>query len=238
MPDTQKIEIEPIGVIRSCYPEKFGIPRQPGIATAAKATLELLGDYGHPDTVRGLEHCSHLWLLFLFSEHLDRGWTPLVRPPRSAGGKMGVFATRSTFRPNPIGLSVVKLDQVEIKNNQAILHLSGVDILDGTPIIDIKPYLPYADSISAAHNDYAPAFEPLDRPVHYSEAAHEVLAHRPDRDYLQTLIEQVLRCDPRPTHHRQGDSEHSYGIRLEDVNIRWRLSAEAILVDNIETIGT
>ena len=194
--------IDTIGTVHSCFKEKFGIPRQPGLATAATAVLELTGEYASMEAVRGLDQCSHIWVIFLFSEHLDRGWTPLVRPPRSEGSKMGVFATRSTFRPNPIGMSAVKLEHIEEKSGKPLLHLSGIDILDGTPVIDIKPYLPYSDSLADAHNHYAPASQVLSLPVQFSEQAQRVLSKQSSPEKLKRLIEQVLLGDPRPVHHR------------------------------------
>ncbi len=138
----------PIGIVRSCFREKFGIPRQPGLAPAARATLELLPPHNQPAAVRGLEDFSHVWLVFVFHGVPASRWQPTVRPPRLGGNRrLGVFATRSPFRPNPIGLSVVALDRIVTGQGRVALHLSGVDVLDGTPVLDIKPYLPYADRV-------------------------------------------------------------------------------------------
>ncbi|WP_207061254.1 tRNA (N6-threonylcarbamoyladenosine(37)-N6)-methyltransferase TrmO [Motiliproteus sp. SC1-56] len=229
-----QITLTPIGTLRSCFKEKFGIPRQPGLAQAATAILELDGDYAHPDAVRGLEECSHVWVLFLFSEHLERGWTPLVRPPRSGGAKRGVFATRATFRPNPIGMSAVRLERIEVHEGRARLHLSGVDILDGTPVLDIKPYLPYADSLPQAAYSYAPDGEGLEQPVNYSDQARDLLQGHPDGAQLQQLIEEVLRCDPRPTYRRRETDDRLYGTLLHEFNVRWSIDAAAIRVESIE----
>lgn len=229
-----EIKLQPIGTVRSCFPEKFGIPRQPGIATSARATIELTGDFANPDCVRGLEQGSHLWVMFLFSEHLERGWTPLVRPPRSGGKKLGVFATRSTFRPNPIGLSVVKLESIETIKGQAVIHVSGADILDNTPVIDIKPYLPYADSIPEATNTFAPQAEDVALDVSFSAQATEFIATYPQPVYLQNLIQQVLATDPRPTQHRKKAQDHEYGIRLENVNLRWHVENNTVFVASIQ----
>ncbi len=224
-----------IGIVHSCFKEKFGIPRQPGLVDAATAVLELTGEYASMDAVRGLEQCSHIWVLFLFSEHLQRGWTPLVRPPRSGGRKMGVFATRSTFRPNPVGMSVVSLERIEERNGKPLLHLRGVDILDGTPVVDIKPYLPYSDSLPEASNRYAPDGQQLLLQIAYSSEALAQLNRHPQQHSLQPLIEQVLRCDPRPAHQRNGKAR-SYGTLLMDVNIRWQIKDEIIEVLAIEAI--
>ncbi|MEH6823097.1 MAG: tRNA (N6-threonylcarbamoyladenosine(37)-N6)-methyltransferase TrmO [Motiliproteus sp.] len=228
-------QCQPIGQVHSCFKEKFGIPRQPGLAKTALAELELVGDYALMDAVRGLDRCSHIWVLFLFSEHLERGWTPLVRPPRSQGGKMGVFATRATFRPNPIGMSVVKLDRIENRNGTPILHLSGIDILDGTPVIDIKPYLPYADSLDDAHYDYAADGQKQSLTVSFSEPAQLRLSNHKDPAALRQLITDLLSCDPRPTHRRKPDDDRIYGMQLDNYNVRWRInndSIDVIAIDN------
>lgn len=228
--------VEPIGIIHSCFREKFGIPRQPGLASAARAELELLGECASFDAVRGLEECSHLWILFLFSEHLDRGWTPLVRPPRSQGGKRGVFATRSTFRPNPIGQSAVRLLEIKDVAGKPRLILQGADILDGTPVIDIKPYLPYADSISDATYPYAADAPRLTLPVTYSPAAQAaLLAYQQQIPELQALIEDVVLCDPRPVQHHKQSAEREYGVRLHDLNVRWRYRDEQVQINAIDT---
>ncbi len=230
-------QCQPIGRVHSCFKEKFGIPRQPGLAKTALAELELVGDYALMDAVRGLDRCSHIWVLFLFSEHLERGWTPLVRPPRSQGGKMGVFATRATFRPNPIGMSVVKLDRIENRNGTPILHLSGIDILDGTPVIDIKPYLPYADSLDDAHYDYAADGQKQNLRVRFSEPAQLRLSNQKDPAAFRQLITDLLSCDPRPTHRRKPDDGRIYGMQLNNYNVRWRINNESIdviAIDNID----
>lgn len=238
----ESISLTPIGTVRSCFKEKFGIPRQPGLASTAQAELELTGEYANIDAVRGLDQCSHIWVLFLFSEHLERGWTPLVRPPRSKGTKMGVFATRTTFRPNPIGMSVVKLERIENRNGKPVLHLSGIDILDGTPVIDIKPYLPYADSLPDAHYHYASDSQKQQLAVNFSEQAQQVLSNSPEGeeqggrqgDALRQLIEDVLSCDPRPTHRRNNDDQRVYGTLLERYNVRWQMTTEGVDVIAIE----
>jgi tRNA-Thr(GGU) m(6)t(6)A37 methyltransferase TsaA len=147
-----QFSLSPIGTIHSCYGEKFGIPRQPGLVKSATATLELLPPYNSPDALRGLDGFSHLWVIFLFHQSTRNQWKATVRPPRLGGNeRVGVFASRSNFRPNPIGLSVVELLTVEGTQ----LHLGGGDFLDGTPVLDIKPYLPYADCIPSATGAFA-----------------------------------------------------------------------------------
>jgi len=215
----------PIGVVHSCFKEKFGIPRQPGLAPAARATLELLPPYNCPEAVAGLEQSSHLWLQFIFHHSLAQcqQWKPTVRPPRLGGNKrMGVFATRSPVRPNALGLSVVKLEAVEIQNGAVQLLLSGVDLVDGTPVVDIKPYVPYVDSVPEAENCFAdqqPAFIEVVMSVGLTAYCD---AYRAERGVeLAALITQVLRQDPRPQY-QTPDPERIYGMKLLDLDVRWR----------------
>ena len=141
--------MQPVARVSTCYPEKFGVPRQSGLVPGARARLVFEPQFRNPESVRGLDGFSHLWLLWIFSENLREGWSPTVRPPRLGGNvRMGVFATRAPYRPNPIGLSAVRLDRVEMHSRDGpVLHLSGVDLVNGTPILDIKPYVPQADCI-------------------------------------------------------------------------------------------
>lgn len=219
--------IDPIGIIHTCFPEKFGIPRQPLLAPSAKGILELHAPYNDPDCVAGLEHVSHLWLSFVFHQHVDKGWKPKVRPPRLGGNqKVGVFATRSSFRPNHLGLSVVKLDAISLEKNTVRLHLSGVDLLDGTPIIDIKPYVPYADSIDGAKHAFADS-TPVQLPVVFSENASifcDEYQQKTD-ECLRTLIVEVLQQNPRPAYHNKKTSDKEYGMILLHYNVRWRYLA-------------
>ncbi|STQ14046.1 protein YaeB [Enterobacter cloacae] len=142
---------EQIGVIRSPYKEKFAVPRQPGLVTSGSGELHLIAPYNQADAVRGLEAFSHLWVVFVFHQTMDGGWRPTVRPPRLGGNaRMGVFATRSTFRPNPIGMSLVELKGIRCQKDQVILELGSLDLVDGTPVIDIKPYLPFAEALPDA----------------------------------------------------------------------------------------
>jgi len=158
--DNNSYQFNAIGTIKSPYQEKFAIPRQANLVTAAKGQIVLQGSANNSELLRGIEQFSHLWLIFVFHGTAQQGWKPLVRPPRLGGNKkMGVLATRSTFRPNPIGMSVVKLDSLEthLKANkqQTILHISGLDLLNGTPILDIKPYIPYSDALADAQAGFA-----------------------------------------------------------------------------------
>lgn len=147
---------EQIGVIRSPYKEKFAVPRQPGLVEDGGGELLLLPPYNQAEAVRGLSDFSHLWVMFIFHQTTEGGWRPTVRPPRLGGNaRMGVFATRSTFRPNPLGMSLIELKGVRIKNGDVVLELGSLDLVDGTPVVDIKPYLPFAESQPQARAGFA-----------------------------------------------------------------------------------
>jgi tRNA-Thr(GGU) m(6)t(6)A37 methyltransferase TsaA len=223
-----------IGRIESCYKEKFAIPRQPGLAPSARAVLHMLPPFDQPDAVRGLEAFSHVWLLFAFHATAEQGWRPTVRPPKLGGNRrIGVFATRSTFRPNPIGMSVAKLERIETHAGVQ-LHLLGADLLDGTPILDIKPYLPYADAIAGASNGYADTGE-QPCPVRFTEGTESALqSFEIARPGLRALIEEVLAQDPRPGYADEQGRE--YGMTLYDVNVRWQVVAGQALVLSLSLV--
>ena len=228
------IEMLPIGYVNSCYQEKFGIPRQPGLVPEAKAVLKLLPDYANPEAVRGLESFSHLWLIFMFHATADQGWKPTVRPPRLGGNaRLGVFATRSMFRPNPVGLSVVSLDAVRINADGVALELSGVDLLEGTPVLDIKPYLPYADSLNDASGGFASSPPVALRKVAFSDMALAQCAVKSQVLQLDigALIAQTLQQDPRPSYRQGTVDDKLYVMRLYDFDVRWCCRA-----DNIEVL--
>ncbi len=193
----------PIATLYTCFKEKFGIPRQMNLVPAAPGRLVFHPPYADMDAVRELETFSHLWLVFIFHQTLERPWSPLVRPPRMGGNKKtGVFATRSPFRPNPIGLSAVKLERVEHTDSGPVLHLSGVDILDATPVLDIKPYIPWADAIFHANGGFAGTRPDPRLQVVFSLKAQRQCEKRADRiPDLATLITQILKNDPRPGYH-------------------------------------
>ncbi|MDR6715099.1 tRNA-Thr(GGU) m(6)t(6)A37 methyltransferase TsaA [Pseudomonas hunanensis] len=210
--------VSPVGIVRSCFKEKFAIPRQPQLAPAARGVLELLPPFDQGDAVAGLEQVSHVWLLFLFHQALEDKPRLKVRPPRLGGNKsMGVFATRATHRPNGIGQSVVRLEGVE----PGRLLLSGIDLLDGTPVLDIKPYVPYADSIAEASNLMA-SEAPAAIAVRWDDSAllqageHALRLGEP----LVALIEQCLAQDPRPAY-QVPPVERVYGVKFWDVQVRW-----------------
>ncbi|AXK39208.1 tRNA (N6-threonylcarbamoyladenosine(37)-N6)-methyltransferase TrmO [Crenobacter cavernae] len=224
---------EAIGRIHSPYREKFGIPRQPSLVPSARVTLELLPPYNQPDTVRGLDAFSHLWLSFVFHETIERGWAPLVRPPRLGGNaRVGVFASRSTHRPNPIGLSLVELVAVDTRNG-VTLTLAGADLVDGTPVLDIKPYIPFAESRPDARGGFVDGPPPT-LAVAWSEAALETLATlaEPPPGFA-TLIDEVLAQDPRPAY--QDDPTRVYGVRLYCYNVRFSIAGNTATVLEIQT---
>lgn len=235
MSHPNKYSIEPIGVVHSCYREKFGIPRQPGLVDAAKAVVELYPEYAPKESVQGLEDCSHIWIIFLFHKTADQGWKPQVRPPRLGGNvKRGLYATRSMFRPNPIGQSLVKLDSVEV-GKVVKLNVSGIDLLDKTPVIDIKPYIPYAENISdASAGEFQQA--PMSRiSVSFADnALSQLEPFTKKHPELKLLIEQVLAQDPRPAYHNEEGRQ--YGVRLHDLNICWVVDSEGFCVTSIEKV--
>lgn len=223
----QQINLTPIGVVHSPYKEKFAIPRQPGLVSAANGSIVLSGLANNRDLVRDLEQFSHLWLIFIFHGTQDKGWQPLVRPPRLGGNKKtGVFATRSTFRPNPIGMSVVKLENIEQNNNEVILHISGLDLLDQTPVIDIKPYIPYSDSILDATAGFAQHPPKNMLTISFSKNA-DISINNLKKQYpdLKVFIEQVLAQDPRPAYKQGKIDDKIYGMNLYNLNIQWQMTA-------------
>jgi tRNA-Thr(GGU) m(6)t(6)A37 methyltransferase TsaA len=222
------MKFDPIGWVSSCFKEKFGIPRQPRMAPAARAVVTLRPWPDMRRALRGLEGFSHLWIVFLFHQ-ITPGWKPVIRPPR-LGGKntVGVFATRSPHRPNPIGISAVELERVDFDLLQ--VHVKGVDLLDRTPVLDIKPYLPYADSIPRAATGWAEGSTPKLK-VRFSPAASKACRGNPT---LRALITQMLRCDPRPGFQRKGSG--SYAARILDVDVHWESKADACFVRDIKAL--
>ncbi len=232
--------IEPIGVIETPYKEKFAVPRQPRLVPAATARVKLLGEANSPEAVRGLEQFSHVWLLFLFDQNLAAGWKPTVRPPRLGGNeRIGVFASRSTFRPNGIGMSAVEVKGVIKQDEQIYLELGSVDLVDGTPIVDIKPYIPYSDSIPDAQGGYA-GEEPEKSQVTFSSQALSsqalaVVQKQYDTDHLLSVIEQVLAQDPRPAYKKNKPDNKEYAVNLFDLNVKFTVKDNLITVTAIES---
>ncbi len=222
------MEIEPIAYIRTPYPEKFGIPRQSGLVKEACGTIVFEPKYRDPDALRGIEDFSHLWLIWGFSAVEQDGFTPLVRPPRLGGNeKRGVFATRSPFRPNGLGLSVVKLDGIEqTKGKGMVLNVSGVDLLDKTPIYDIKPYIPYADAYPDAIGGFA---------TDPDEGMLAVVCDDELRDRMGehgAAILAALARDPRPAYHHA--PERVYEMRYGQRTVRFSVDDDVLTVVGVE----
>ncbi|WP_417655192.1 tRNA (N6-threonylcarbamoyladenosine(37)-N6)-methyltransferase TrmO [Pseudoalteromonas atlantica] len=227
--------ISAVGHIQSPYKQKFAIPRQPRLVPQAKAKLIFTAEFNREEFVRGIEEFSHIWLLFRFHETADKGYSAMVRPPRLGGNeRKGVFATRATFRPNAIGMSAVKLEGVEYKSGQLSLLLAGIDLLDGTPIVDIKPYLPYSDAMHDASAGFADTRPETQMSVAFSPEAIDFIAKQTHYPELEDFITNVLKQDPRPAYKKQKQGEQSYGMTLYNYNIRWQVNGEHNLVTSIE----
>ncbi len=222
------LTLTPIARIHTDFPEKFGIPRQSGMVSSLQATITFEGECKNPDCVRDLQAFSHLWLIWGFSAHTSSGWSPTVRPPRLGGNThTGVFASRSPFRPNPLGLSSVRLTQVETDGPHGpVLHVSGADLMDGTPIYDIKPYLPFTDS----HPDASASFTA--RALRHTLTVHcdpSLLSRiRPKR---QEALLEILSLDPRPAY--QSDPSRVYGMRFDQYTIRFTVDGQDLHVTEI-----
>ena len=220
--------VDIIARIHTDLPEKFGVPRQSGLVPQLRGTIVLEPAYRNPDALRGLEGFSHLWLIFQFHRAVREGWSPTVRPPRLGGNvRMGVFATRSPFRPNPIGLSSVRLERVELTADLGpVLHVRGADLVDGTPIFDIKPYIPYGDSHPEAVGGFAsaPAGETLTVVI-----PPELLEQVPES--RREALRGVLAQDPRP--HYQNDPDRVYGFTFAGMEVRFSVAGGVLTVREI-----
>lgn len=223
--------LKPIAHIRSDFPEKFGIPRQSGLIEELKADILFEPDYRTPDALRGLEDYSHIWLIWGFSESVRDGWSSTVRPPRLGGNqRMGVFATRSPFRPNPLGLSCVRLTGMEHTSDRGvILHITGADLLDGTPIYDIKPYLPYVDS----HPDALGGFGSLHKDYRLEVDCPPRCLKEIPAQHLDSLLA-VLAQDPRPSY--QSDPDRIYGMKYAGMNVRFYVDGDILHICKIEKL--
>ena len=217
--------MEPIARIRSEFPTKFGVPRQAGLVEGLRAAIVFEPPYRVAEALRGIEGFSHLWLIWEFSENKRTGWSPTVRPPRLGGNlRLGVFATRSPFRPNPLGLSCVKLEKVELSTPDGpVLWVSGADLVDGTPILDIKPYLPYADCRPEAVGGFA-GEAPEGRLT--VDIPPELLARVPE-EHREALMG-VLAQDPRPPY--QDDPDRVYGFGFAGLEVRFRVGNGVLTV--------
>ena len=221
----QNVEIQVIARMRSDFPTKFGIPRQPSLVEGLQSTIVFEPGFRNPDTLRGMEGFSHLWIIWQFSEAVRTEWSPTVRPPRLGGNtRMGVFATRSPFRPNSLGLSCVKLEGIDYSTKDGpVIHVSGADLMDGTPIFDIKPYIPYSD----AHPEALGGF---------TDTAGDFLLKVDFPEHLLSLLPEekrqaavgVLSHDPRPSYQRK--PERIYGLPFAGFDIRFRVQEDQLSV--------
>lgn len=227
------MEIKPIAHIYTDFPEKFGIPRQSGLAKSLRGRIVFEPEYRNPDALRGLDGFSHIWLIWEFSANRTTSlWQPVVRPPRLGGNSfMGVFATRSPFRPNPLGLSCVKVDSIELSTPDGpVINVLGADLMDGTPIYDIKPYIRYADSRPEAVCGYVDALEERSLKVVFPSELSDRIA---DKTIIPSLME-TLRLDPRPSYHN--DPERVYGLSFSGYNVRFKVVEAVLTVTDIETL--
>ncbi len=221
-----------IARVRSDFPTKFGIPRQSGMAGDLRAAVVFEPEFRNPDALRGLEEFSHLWLIWQFSGNLRAAWSPTVRPPRLGGNRrMGVFATRSPFRPNPIGLSCVELAGVDLHTPEGpVLYVLGADLMDGTPILDIKPYLPYADCRPQATGGFT---DRTDRPRLVVDIPPELLERVPPDK--RAGLAAALACDPRPSY--QHDPERVYGLPFAGLEVKFTVRDGTLTVRDVLPAG-
>jgi len=231
------MELKPIAFIHSDFSEKFGIPRQSGLADSLLSKVVFEPEFRDPEALRGLDGFDYLWLIWEFSANKRRGaaspaasWQPTVRPPRLGGNKtMGVFATRSPFRPNPLGLSSVRIDHIELDSPCGpVIWVRGADLMDGTPIYDIKPYITYADSHPNASSGYVDALDERSLKVVYSDNA---ISQMPQEDGFMEGLTEVLSLDPRPSY--QEDPERVYGLSFGKRNVKFMVKDKTLTVIEI-----
>jgi len=232
---TDEYKFHSIATVHSCYKEKFGIPRQSGLSESAKSIIEFNAPYNNEEFIRELETFSHIWVIFIFHQHLDKDIKSTVRPPRLGGNKkIGVFASRSPYRPNPVGLSVVRLEKITRKNHRIQLHIISADLLDETPVIDIKPYIGYADAINNSVDGYADEKPKHHLKVVFTDQAKSKLEKFSNQNpALQPLITETLSLDPRPAY--ADDDSKEYAMRLSDVDVKWIVKhGQAMVLDIFE----
>ena len=226
------VPMQVIATMRSPFPAKFGIPRQSGLVESLRSTIVFAPAYRNPDALRGLEGFSHLWVIWSFSKAVRAGWSPTVRPPRLGGNtRMGVFATRSPFRPNAIGLSSVKIEAIEQDPRLGpVIHVTGADLLDRTPIFDIKPYLPYTDS----HPDALGGFTDGYRGYRLEVDFPQVLLEKVPLSARDSLVG-VLAQDPRPSY--QDDPARVYGMAFGTVDVKFTVADGVLTVVGVDPAG-
>lgn len=227
----EQIQIGVIARMHSDFATKFGIPRQSGLVEELRSTIVFEPEYRNQDALRGIEDFSHLWIIWQFSEAVRQGWSPTVRPPRLGGNtRMGVFATRSPFRPNNLGLSCVKLLGVEhTEKYGTVLHVGGADLMDGTPIFDIKPYIPYSDCKPGASGGFTDRAGDFLLEVDFSQ---ELLKKLPEEKRKAAVG--VLSHDPRPSYQRNAD--RVYGLSFAGFDIRFTVAGKKLTVQTVEPL--
>jgi tRNA-Thr(GGU) m(6)t(6)A37 methyltransferase TsaA len=246
MPHHENYSFKPIGYIQSCFKEKFGVARQSMMISQARGVLKLNPDPAYLNSLSHLHEFSHIWIIFVFHKNIEKGWKPLINPPRlEAPNQVGVFASRSPHRPNPIGMSVVKIEEIDFLAPGGIeLHLSGLDILDGTPVLDIKPYLSYADSFVGATLGWARQSIQKYR-VEFSSGSVIAIQQSGTKYHpnLQALLQQMLELDPRPTSQRKRsciEADESEGLvfafRIFDFDVKWKIHNKGIFVLELENL--
>lgn len=225
------VSIRVIARMKSDFPTKFGIPRQSGLVGELRSTIIFEPEYRNPDALRGIEEFSYIWLIWQFSEAVRQDWSPTVRPPRLGGNtRMGVFATRSPFRPNNLGLSSVKLLGVEhTKEYGTVLHVAGADLMDGTPIFDIKPYIPYSDSHPNASGGFTDQANDFLLDVNFPENLLEIIPSE-----KQAAAIGVLSHDPRPSY--QNQSDRIYGLTFSGFDIRFKVNGKNLTVLDVSKV--
>jgi len=228
-------KVIPVAYVTSPFKQKFAIPRQPNLVAAAEGRIVFEPGYDDPNMLRGLDQFSHVWLVFRFHATADRSWSATVQPPRLGGRqRLGVFASRSPYRPNALGLSVVRNLGSGAERGRLVLRVGGLDLLDGTPILDIKPYLPYADALPDATGGFTTALHTTPRSIRFSDEALAALARHAARyPGLRELITAVLGQDPRPAWRVRTNDDKQYGMSLYEFNIKWRMEPDGVCVVTI-----
>ena len=230
---------ETIGIVHSPCKEKFAVPRQSGLAPALKAQIEIIKPYDREEAFTALDGFSHIWVISVFHQAQRDGWQSTVRPPRLGGNeRVGVFASRAPYRPNPIALSVIEYHGLEKKNGKLFLNVSGVDLVNGTPVLDIKPYIPYADQPDTSTAGYVTDREKAVLNVEFSYLALLQCGEVTEQHgiHIQTLIAQLLRLDPRPAY-INSQSEKLYGVNIANYNVKFVVEGQAVKVLRVEPVN-
>lgn len=233
--ENNSFELTPIAYLESCFKEKFGIPRQPGLVKSSTAKISFPLESRYVEAIHGLEGFSHIWLITLFHQAMRDDWKARIRPPRLGGNKsIGVFASRSPFRPNPVGLSAVRLERIEKKKSKIVLHLAEIDLVDGTPILDIKPYVAYSDAIQDTQDGYTEEKAWQQIPVQFSKSfdkAYSDIEHKYPN--LKDLIEEIVNQDPRPAYKKNSEDKQSYAFKLYDFDVVWSVENSIATIEKL-----